>query len=64
MTISELICRLQAIKCEHGDLLVAVPYNSNGAMKDAEKVEKIELMMSVKNSHLRVLISSIVNRKL
>lgn len=25
MTISELICRLQAIKCEHGDLPVAFP---------------------------------------
>lgn len=57
MTISELICRLQAIKCEHGDLLVAVPYNSNGAMTDAEKVEQIALMKSVQNSHLRVIIS-------
>ena len=24
MTISELICRLQAVKCEHGDLKVVV----------------------------------------
>lgn len=24
MTISELICRLQAAKCEHGDLLVTI----------------------------------------
>ena len=24
MTISELICRLHAVKCEHGDLKVAV----------------------------------------
>lgn len=57
MTISEVICRLQQIKCEHGDLIVAVPYNNNGAMKDAEQVKKIELMMSVKNSHLRAFIS-------
>lgn len=25
MTISELICRLQEVKCEHGDLLVTFP---------------------------------------
>lgn len=56
MTISELICRLQAIKCEHGDLIVAVPYNK-GNMTDASKVKKIELMMSVRGSHLRVQIS-------
>lgn len=55
MTISELICRLQAVKCEHGDLIVAVPYAK--AMTDASKVEKIELMMSVRGSHLRVQVS-------
>lgn len=55
MTISELICRLQAIKCEHGDLIIAVPYAK--AMTDASKVEKIELMMSVRGSHLRACIS-------
>lgn len=27
MTISELICRLQAIKCEHGDLPILLDAN-------------------------------------
>ena len=37
MTISELICRLQAIKCEHGDLRVSVP-DEFGGLADAEHV--------------------------
>lgn len=30
MTISELICRLQVVKCEHGDLDVYVPDEFRG----------------------------------
>lgn len=37
MTISELICRLQAIKCEHGDLEVAV-VDEFGDFVDAKSV--------------------------
>lgn len=37
MTISELICRLQAIKCEHGDLRVAVD-RIEGGLDDAREI--------------------------
>lgn len=33
MTISELICRLQAIKCEHGDLIVHVGFDNRDVSK-------------------------------
>lgn len=36
MTISELICRLQAIKCEHGDLKVNF---DDGGWSPARNVE-------------------------
>lgn len=38
MTISEIICRLQAVKCEHGDLRVLVA-DINGDLDLAQKVE-------------------------
>lgn len=40
MTISELICRLQAIKCEHGDLFIAVR-DDLGDMIDANDVTTV-----------------------
>lgn len=40
MTISELICRLQAIKCEHGDLYIAIR-DDLGDMMDAKDVTTV-----------------------
>lgn len=37
MTISELICRLQSVKCENGDLPVAV-YTDNFFLLEAKEV--------------------------
>lgn len=55
MTISELICILQAIKCEHGDLLVAVPKFSK--LTDASKVECVSVIHASGGIHKSVFIS-------
>lgn len=55
MTISEMICRLQAAKCEHGDLEVAIPAEGmvwSGAMyvmpKSLKPNESLELKLAEK----------------
>lgn len=60
MTISELICRLQAIKCEHGDLIVHIGmYN-----RDVKDVGTDVFYPDDKNKdEKRCVIREFVNRK-
>lgn len=54
MTISELICRLQSIKCEHGDLLVHIPNrNPEGWLKDVDNVEQMNFYEDEKHKNLK-----------
>lgn len=54
MTISELISKLQAVKYEHGDLIVHIPNrNPEGWLKDVDNVEQVNFYEDEKHKDLK-----------